>query len=620
MIDVDIRNFDESLVRQVCESLTSDETEFVSFDLEMSGIQCKGGLQAEPYDTVTTRFLKVRGAASQFTIMQFGLTIFKKSVEGTRQEETYCFYLFPRALKLTNDQNLNQDFLISAASMAFHARNGFDFNRWVSHGIGFVNRQEHSVVHSTSNGVDTASNQEELWSKYLVIPAGSLEPAVFAGDWSVYGSLSGRSTGELEEAYAGFQNFMAEFRQTECSSVGLSKSPFFAIPVLSGGLLTVKAFLSRAKAEYPELCIFELLSGGGTGFPERVVTPLRRTDAVRRLTGFFDIWDALLKCGKPIVLHNGFLDILFAYQCFEDDLPKTIGEVRTRMTAKGARFYDTRLLAVESGVLSPAQIASGTSLSALNELYQGHPHYMATDSGDGIGYDESQFHNAGFDSLITGRVFACLSHDILNFKGNLHYSSDSIHQELDGWRNQIAVTRCLFHFCLEGDFESRPASDSQCQPETKKLYRVLTGIPSSFTARQILNVFQHVNDLIASNVVQAQGVPYIANPVYVSWLQDTSAVLRIQYSGVDPALETTINAELLECVKEHNQSNKLDQSTQGTDSIQQFPVLRLGTVAEYLKRAAEAQQLELQMMELSAKGLGLNETAIGNIALHSAFA
>lgn len=55
---------------------------------------------------------------------------------------------------------------------------------------------------------------------------------------------------------------------------------------------------------------------------------------------------ALQQARRPVVIHNGLFDLLFIYCAFEDNLPDTYAEWRTKMHALfPGGLYDTKLLA-----------------------------------------------------------------------------------------------------------------------------------------------------------------------------------------------------------------------------------------------------------------------------------
>lgn len=61
--------------------------------------------------------------------------------------------------------------------------------------------------------------------------------------------------------------------------------------------------------------------------------------------GFSQVIRELIKHRKPIVGHNMFLDMLFIYSQFIDELPDTLQEFRERWLECFPNCYDTKCMA-----------------------------------------------------------------------------------------------------------------------------------------------------------------------------------------------------------------------------------------------------------------------------------
>lgn len=81
-------------------------------------------------DTPDDRYRKMIPVATRYSIIQFGLSAFKKDpVADEYVAQTFNFYLFP---------NGGADLVLSADSIAFLRGNNMDFGKWMSSGLSFV--------------------------------------------------------------------------------------------------------------------------------------------------------------------------------------------------------------------------------------------------------------------------------------------------------------------------------------------------------------------------------------------------------------------------------------------------------------------------------------------------
>jgi hypothetical protein len=76
-MDVTLKNFEE-LLPKVKEAI--DLADFLSFDLELTGLHWDKDSQPTIMDELPTRYQKVRETASNFAIIQFGLCCFTRDV------------------------------------------------------------------------------------------------------------------------------------------------------------------------------------------------------------------------------------------------------------------------------------------------------------------------------------------------------------------------------------------------------------------------------------------------------------------------------------------------------------------------------------------------------------
>jgi len=134
----------------------------------------------------------------------------------------------------------------------------------------------------------------------------------------------------------------------------------------------------------------------------------------KRELGFTRIIQLLQSSKKPLVGHNLFFDVAFLYEQFIGRLPKTFAEFATAWKSHFAETYDTKSLAESAGefpktALSHLYFRCNKDKRISNNLMFGFDekasprfaHYEKAGAG--------QEHDAGYDSYMTGHVFAALA-------------------------------------------------------------------------------------------------------------------------------------------------------------------------------------------------------------------
>jgi hypothetical protein len=136
-------------------------------------------------DAVETRYAQLRASAQQFPIVEFGLSVFSwdQRVRGFRVE-TFAFPIFPVAHEPTDphaqaqytseavpaaaaaapdavpaplQQLPDRRFVLQAKCLQFIRAHGFDLNRWVDEGIGYLSHQEQRELRQELTSTPTGS-------------------------------------------------------------------------------------------------------------------------------------------------------------------------------------------------------------------------------------------------------------------------------------------------------------------------------------------------------------------------------------------------------------------------------------------------------------------------------
>lgn len=129
--------------------------------------------------------------------------------------------------------------------------------------------------------------------------------------------------------------------------------------------------------------------------------------------GFSQVIQEMAKQNKPIIGHNAIYDLCFIYHQFYKELPETYAEFAYDLNKKlFGKVYDTKVLSLYSGRLGKSDLQSLYGKCTSNKQYSNnlffepckdHPEFATYLNKGG------QAHDAGFDSFMTGIVFATFS-------------------------------------------------------------------------------------------------------------------------------------------------------------------------------------------------------------------
>ncbi|EER17562.1 conserved hypothetical protein [Perkinsus marinus ATCC 50983] len=454
-MDVDATNFDDALFKTVKAAL--NDADYIAIDLEMTGIH-DAAHQPSGSDSTAVRYRKNRIAAKKYGIMQVGVAAFKGE-----EYRAWNFYVFPRPI---NDLGVTwvPSVALCSAAIAFMKDQGMDFQRWIDKGLTYVN----AVVESRLAEALEKKNREDSSGEGL--------PEIH----------NPQAKENVEKAVKSVAEFAKDPEQDS-----------FKLPNLRGVALRVAT--ARIKANHPNLLIESVRVGAYT---ERFVTRRSRRDLVREKLGFRRVWKAILQAKKPIILHNGMLDLMWMMQEFDQDLPSELANFKARARQLfPSGVYDTRQIAIESGF-------HGVGLSQLAERFAQDPVVQKIHGADEFsrkfdGEDgEEKFHEAGYDAVATGKVFAALTAEM----------SD---EEKKQFLNYIALAQSYYCVNLSEAAGDRAVNDRPRQ------YRVLEGIPIGTKNSDVLALVEEVRTHFQEK--EAGMKVY----TYIDWIDDTRGVLHL---------------------------------------------------------------------------------------------
>ncbi|PRW61321.1 poly(A)-specific ribonuclease PARN isoform X3 [Chlorella sorokiniana] len=364
--------------------------------------------QSSYLDEPEDRYQEMLASSRAFVINQFGLSAFVWE-DGGYRAKTFNYYIFPRPF-----EGADKRFVCQASSMAFLASCGFDFNKAIYDGVGYM------TVVSRDAKLAAIDRPPRERSEVLVSKP---EDVAFVG----------QLVAEVEA-----------WRQAE--------DPSLELPAVNAYQRLLQYQELRRLGNAPGFYVERAANGDGRpalrlirASPEQAAAweaeqRQKRIEAIHDAAGFAAVMEAMRDSGKPMIGHNLAFDLAYSLHSFARELPSSWPEYKElvhRWFPGGV--YDTKHL---SGKLRP-ELFEDTSLGPLHDgLCKGQlqeqvdaflrsqtaadtkassdsmsdgevAELPAVDHAPGFerykGVDtEAYAHEAGFDAFMTGAVFACL--------------------------------------------------------------------------------------------------------------------------------------------------------------------------------------------------------------------
>ncbi|KXZ42003.1 hypothetical protein GPECTOR_226g498 [Gonium pectorale] len=445
------------------------EATFVAIDTEFTGLHPEG-YGEDLYDTYEERYKRLLASSSNFIVCQFGLTAFKWGPSGW-EARAFNAYLFPQP-----DDNAGWDkrFLCQASSLAYLASQGFDFNKMIRDGIGYLPL---SLLDGRARGLQEAADNQQ---RSMELKNAQEEEAVaewrgrvlaWLRDGGGGGSGSGEAELRLPLPHSRRLRSLLKLVVQSYQLPSLGHSPFSLEEAGGSGGAAAAGADGRDGAEgagagtsFPSASMEEdgdeegegsasSSDDGGGGhsgslpegwlvlrrldrWPSRELlvsggmqmTARQQLELLDEKSGFSTVLAALRDARRPVVAHNSAFDLAYTLAQFAEPLPRSWPEYKAMVQ----RFfpgglYDTKYIAQQLAAQYDVPFTD-TSLGALYTALT-NPAWlrfnvpgvdMARVGAGGLpeislapGFTEysgvtDKAHEAGYDSLMTGAVFARL--------------------------------------------------------------------------------------------------------------------------------------------------------------------------------------------------------------------
>uniref|UniRef100_A0A0K2TTZ9 Vezatin, adherens junctions transmembrane protein [Latimeria chalumnae] n=1 Tax=Lepeophtheirus salmonis TaxID=72036 RepID=A0A0K2TTZ9_LEPSM len=487
MCEINRHNFSKHF-SEIEESITN--ADFIALDAEFTGLKIGSSNMYSLFDDGCRRFEKLHKGSIDTLIIQLGLTAFRfEPLETIYKVKSWNFYVFPDSFG-----SLKFPFTCSGASLKFLIQNNFDFNQCFYHGVPFLNER------------DVKCFQEEIEGTHLML------------------NLTSNEEDELEEIRMRLSEDITKDLLIECKYI----CPYIVhIEVQQ----RFKYLWSTLLKDEPQNILISKIDPsvkesrlqGSKGMIEI------KKELLKKYVGLSEVISILRKVKKPIVGHNFILDLAKLYHQFINPLSNCYETFKKKIREEFPVIFDTKYMAVslkrelESRNMKDAsKLLRKTRLSSLYKQLEGNLYkvkiffepVVRLDNGFEDYEGQSMFHVAGYDSLITGKIFIYLAHissaiafyewnfmtplyfsahleAVFKYKNKIYVSNASFpYYDLE--RDEIQNLSLLYVTCKDGSISANKLSNMYCQyghieakPYLPK--RFLVACPRKAILKKILN-------------------------------------------------------------------------------------------------------------------------------------
>ncbi|KAF5306180.1 hypothetical protein FQR65_LT07456 [Abscondita terminalis] len=397
---------------------------FIALDTEFSCLTASQDLQNSIFDSPQKRYSKLRKHIEQVIPVQIGVTTFIFDPDRNFYKgHCYTFYVFPRPFGI-----LDRKFLCQASSLVFLKAHDFDFNKFISEGITYLNRtQECEIRRSLEKSLiynsDFSTEQDAVLQKYVKtiykwIDNAKNDDVLPLTDYHLIKN-------DLEFKYFLHRQLRNQFKNVWTYDNGDS----FTIKKLS-------------------LDAYEILRKGES----------LEKELLTELLGFTQVFRCIQASQKPIIGHNLLLDLILITHNLDNPLPNSYSSFKKTIHDIFPEIFDTKCLSFDiSKFIVEENRCRNSSLEDLyNYFKDGKGRHLVPNSPLIEPQNNSlrHFHSAGWDSFCTGYVFIRMAH-FYAVSRNQVKSKTFMNKELlnavSGFKNQVNIIRGeVSHIQLDG--------------------------------------------------------------------------------------------------------------------------------------------------------------------------
>ena len=427
---------------------TCDKAKFVSFDCEMTGVTLESKTDGTKFDTQQFRYFKQREVVKKFDLIQLGFTFYLERIKKNENEKekkefdeklnefyverTFTFYLFKNSkLKMINNNIFDSEMLCHPATLKFLNENHFDLNILVSKGIHYNKLNYREKIKQTilkekflmANNSMFLSKENENHLKDILIEikdfllsdnkSGKKETKIF--------TLKNKQTmifllGCNLKKFYGLDNFIVLKDKNQQNSIKIEKKAHINYDEFKKKFDSSDNFNIAINANIK--LIYE--NRFNISFePNEENTE----NLIKDELGFSNLFEYLINKKIPLIGHNIYFDMMFLYDKLIDDLPEKFYDFKKEIHKHFPQIYDTKFISSKFvSFFTKGEKSNNTKLENLykilikNNFNTYIKFYADTREGFGLYNDmeKSLLHDAGFDSIYTGRCFVLLNKALEN--------------------------------------------------------------------------------------------------------------------------------------------------------------------------------------------------------------
>ncbi|KAI1296393.1 hypothetical protein EDD11_007343 [Mortierella claussenii] len=265
--------------------------DFIAMDTEMTGLASPANIP-KLQDSLATRYSKVSVSAANFLVIQLGICTFTWSDEiGGYEARAFNFPCFPSS---ADEAKAGERFFkCQSTSLEFLMNNGFDFNKWIRHGIPYLTRTEEEayIVRKTEKEAANAASFgaqnnipiDDRNREFMTTTVAKIQ------EW-LQNSTDGQLTISAPNSF--YRRLVHQIIRTDFND-GLHATSNSQARTMTLERLTDEIRLQKEQAKVPKPPVLNL----------------------RR------VLDMVSDARKPVIGHNCFLDLMQISQQFLWDLP-----------------------------------------------------------------------------------------------------------------------------------------------------------------------------------------------------------------------------------------------------------------------------------------------------------
>ena len=454
---------------------TCDNSQYVSFDCEMTGINLGTKTDGTKYDTQEFRYYKQREVVSKLDLIQIGFTFYqertkkiekepekdkdKKEIEEKQfyLERTFLFYLYKNSkLKMINEDLFDSELRAHPAALKFLGDTNFDFNILIKKGINFNKLQNREKIKNAlnekkillSNGAMFLSKENESLliekviqvSEYII--KGTSKPFEISFDNN---RLLIFFLGINFKKLLNIDGFIItkSFEKGKDKTIIITKKENISNNGFNQKYNSFDNFKIIIKNDVN--IIYQSRYQLGCFSNEEIVDQLTEEEL-----GFSKFIEYLCSKKIPIIGHNIYYDMMFVFDKLIGDLPPDFYSFKEQIHQYFPIIYDTKYITTKLTQQYKKCNIEKTNLdnvykTIMKDRFDIYVDFFP-DAPNGFclynDMERDKLHDAGYDSIITGRCFILLNKALENGfeitnvnKQNLGIAS----KELDKEKEEIKI-------------------------------------------------------------------------------------------------------------------------------------------------------------------------------------